>query len=206
MGTKLNLDLSSANGNISEFSKIPKGTYALSITDAEAKETKGGGNYYLALKLRVTKGAFEGRCIGHTINFMHQNKQAEEIGRDMIKQIMVQIGHNNPDFLGDTDELINGEFYADVDIESYLSSTGENRESSKIKRIVSKESKLVDGDESVNQSNTPTINKTQPSIPSFIQQKQNDAPVIKNPPIGSQPNEIPQSIGTPANVPPWMKK
>lgn len=192
--SKLNLDLSGVNGELSTFQLVPNGIYDVKVIDVELKETKAKDGGYLSIKLQVVGGEHSGKVIGENINIFNKNEKAQEIGRRKLKQMLIQIGHPNPDFLADASEILNGIFRCEIEMESYQTESGAMANASRLARIVSKDIALKNGtDESqkTRQDRTPK-EKIQPKLPPVIKEKTpteklaDEAPPVNNKPAWMQ--------------------
>lgn len=85
------------------FDPLPPGIYAAEIIESDVKETKAGTGQFVALTLRVTEGAFEGRQLWCNINFRNQNETAQKIGQQQLAELCLACGIRGP--LEDTEHL-----------------------------------------------------------------------------------------------------
>lgn len=104
-------DISDVEVNPS-FELLPPGEYRLSCLEAEVKDTKRGDGQYISATFEVI--GKPGR-IWHNFNIHNPNPKAEEIGRQQIAAWARSCGKPNA---RDTDELIECQFNAKVDVES----------------------------------------------------------------------------------------
>ena len=197
---KINLNLSTVNGDLSEFQLIPSGIYDFAIVGVDWKETKKKDGSYLSLKLQVTEGEQTGKKISQNVTVTNPSEKAVSNGLETLKQIMTQIGHPNPNHLDDTDELINGSsFRAIVEVESYSKENGSVGSKSSVSKIISKDVALRDGDENEIASTRPE--KTQPSKPPVIM-----TPAKKAPAPATPQATAPTAAAKPTAVPAWMAR
>jgi len=103
---KLNLDLSKVEVRESKTNVIPAGKYPAVIAEAEMLETKSG--HALKLFFRVTEGEFAGSVVANFMNVVNSNADTMKYALSDLKKIATYIGHKNPNFITDTDELLNG--------------------------------------------------------------------------------------------------
>ena len=104
---KLGLDLSSVEVKAaSGYNVVPTGEYDVVVSKAEIKETKSGGSM-LILGYEVQSGDQAGKTIKHTMNIVNQDPDTVRIAKEQLKRVAIATGHKNPNFVGDSDELIN---------------------------------------------------------------------------------------------------
>ena len=109
---KLGLNLASVQSeSSSKYTLHEPGTYAAKIVDAEVKETAKKDGHVLILDLQTDKG-----FIAERINLANPNAEAVRIGLSRLKTIAKFIGHKNPDFIDDTDELLYGQITINVEV------------------------------------------------------------------------------------------
>ena len=106
---ELNMNLAGFSAYSDEFELLPPGEYPVRITSAELRFPKSGGSQYLNLRYDVTDGPKKGRVLFDTINLWSNNPTAREIAARKLKSIGVAIRIANPDYIGDSDELLDGE-------------------------------------------------------------------------------------------------
>lgn len=113
---QLNQNLSGYNSYESDYELLPPGEYPVRITDGELKTPKAGGNQYLNLRYDVTDGPKKGRVLFDMLSLWSNNATAREIACRKLKSIGLAIRLPNPDYIGDTDELLNGEMIVRIGI------------------------------------------------------------------------------------------
>lgn len=86
-----------------DFSPLPDGWYAVTISEADVKSTKAGNGSYIKMRLDVTGPTHQGRVIFSNINIRNPNPKAEEIGNQQLGELMRAVGLPR---LEDTDQLI----------------------------------------------------------------------------------------------------
>lgn len=86
-----------------DFSPLPDGWYAVTISEADVKQTKAGTGSYIKMRLDVTGPSHQGRVIFSNLNLRNPNPKAEEIGAQQLGELMRAIGLPR---LEDTDQLI----------------------------------------------------------------------------------------------------
>ena len=96
-----------------DFEPIPAGWYNVSITNAEAKDTKAGNGVYISVRFDVTGPTHEGRVVFTNLNIKNPNPKAEEIGRQQLDSMMRAIGVGKVE---DTDQLVGGNCAVKVSI------------------------------------------------------------------------------------------
>jgi len=191
---EMNLNLSQVSGELSQFQRVPSGTYDLMITNVEWKENSSKTGSYLDIVFKVDSGDHAGKQFKTNITIANQSEKAVEIGHRTLKQILTQINHPNPDMLKNTSELINGQtFRANVELEAFTTKEGNIGYSSSLKQVVSKEAKLIDGVEE-SQSTRPAATPSAPSAPA--------APAAPSAPAAPA---APAAPSAPAGKAPWMK-
>lgn len=81
---------------------LSSGRYVVKVRDAEVTDTKAGTGKVLKLKLSCDQGV-----ITDNINvFSTTSSEAQRIGREQLKGMLVSSGHPNPDEPGDIKNLI----------------------------------------------------------------------------------------------------
>lgn len=95
------------------YELLPVGWYAVTIVDAELKDTKDGTGQYISLRYSVSGPTHQGRTVYGNINIKNKSIKAEEIGRADLGSLMRAIGLPR---VSDTDELLNGQLQIKVGI------------------------------------------------------------------------------------------
>lgn len=98
-----------------DFSPLPDGWYAVTVSEADVKQTKAGTGSYIKMRLDVTGPTHQGRVIFSNINLRNPNPKAEEIGQQQLGELMRAIGLPR---LEDTDQLIGRSFSVKLVIRS----------------------------------------------------------------------------------------
>jgi hypothetical protein len=86
-----------------DFSPLPDGWYAVTISEADVKTTKAGTGNYIKLRLDVTGPTHQGRVVYTNFNIRNPNPKAEEIGNQQLGELMRAVSMPR---LEDTDQLI----------------------------------------------------------------------------------------------------
>lgn len=74
------------------FEVLPKGQYAVIITDTALKETKAGEGQYLEVEYTVVEGEYENRRLWSRHNIANPNAKAEQIARQELSAICHAVG------------------------------------------------------------------------------------------------------------------
>lgn len=90
-----------------DFSPLPDGWYAVTVSEADVKATKAGTGSYIKMRLDVTGPTHQGRVVFTNINIRNPNTKAEEIGQQQLGELMRAVGLPR---LEDTDQLIGRSF------------------------------------------------------------------------------------------------
>jgi len=85
------------------FEPLPDGWYAVTVTEADVKETKARNGSYLKLRLDVTGPTHQGRVVFTMITLKNANPAAEDIGAKQLGEMMLAVGLAR---LDDSDQLI----------------------------------------------------------------------------------------------------
>ena len=101
-------------GGSGNYEPIPDGEYQLMCEEAEQRQTKAGTGYYIRAKFRVLGPSNANRIIFMNFNTHNPSAKAEEIGRRQLAGWARACGLPNA---GDSDQLINRPFSADVGTE-----------------------------------------------------------------------------------------
>lgn len=113
---QINLNLSGFNPYGDTYELLPPGEYPVRITQGDLKHAKNGSGQYLNLRYDVIDGPSKGRILFDTLSLWSQNATAREIAARRLKSIGMAIKVANPDFISDTDELLDGEMIVRVAI------------------------------------------------------------------------------------------
>lgn len=90
-----------------DFSPLPDGWYAVTVSEADVKATKAGTGSYIKMRLDVTGPTHQGRVVFTNINIRNPNTKAEDIGQQQLGELMRAVGLPR---LEDTDQLIGRSF------------------------------------------------------------------------------------------------
>jgi hypothetical protein len=94
------------------FTPVPAGRYLVEVISSEIKQTKTGKGEYIFLILRIVEGPHEGKKIFDRINFINQNKDAENIAQRALKKLCLACGVRGE--LKDTEQLHFKRFHAHI--------------------------------------------------------------------------------------------
>lgn len=95
-----------------EFDRLPDGRYLVTVSNDEQKETKSGTGTLLVLTLDVVDGEFQGRKWFQNFNIIHQNAEAETIGRQDLERLRKAAGLSG--LMENTEQLYGPQFYINV--------------------------------------------------------------------------------------------
>ena len=98
-----------------DFSPLPDGWYAVTISEADVKSTKAGTGSYIKLRLDVSGPTHQGRVVYTNFNIRNPNPKAEEIGNQQLGELMRAVAMPR---LEDTDQLIGALLTIKVAIET----------------------------------------------------------------------------------------
>lgn len=116
-----------------DFDPIPEGEYELKVERVSLKENSRGTGYLLKFMFAIEAPDQVGRTVwSDNMNIIHQNDQAEEIGKQQYKRFLLATGRDaEPDsFEGHIGDRVIGT----VRHEEYRSN-GEQRTAEKVKRF-----------------------------------------------------------------------
>lgn len=74
------------------FVDVPPGDYMMQIVANDEGAIKNGNGRFLNLRWQVLEGEFENQCVFQWINYIHNNPQAQEIGKGTIAKICDAVG------------------------------------------------------------------------------------------------------------------
>jgi hypothetical protein len=94
------------------FTPVPAGRYLVEVISSEIKKTKNGNGEFIFLILRIVDGPHEGQKIFDRINFINQNKDAENIAQRALKKLCLACGVRGE--LTDTEQLHFKRFHAHI--------------------------------------------------------------------------------------------
>lgn len=102
---KLGIDLTNVK-TMSSRVVVPTGNYPARISGAEVKETNGKNGHYLQVDFQISAGEHKGTNLTQRLNINNPNPEATRIGLQQLKTIATVGGHQNPNYIGDTNELV----------------------------------------------------------------------------------------------------
>ena len=76
----------------SNFDVLPKGEYVAQIIDASVSQPKSGNGYGINFTWQITEGEYENRYAWQRITFQHSSNQAQQIGRQQLKDLCEATG------------------------------------------------------------------------------------------------------------------
>jgi hypothetical protein len=76
------------------FELLPQDRYEAQIASAKAGPTKNGKGYAVTLNWSITKGDYENRTVFQSILIQHESAEAQKIGRQKFKDVLVALGIN----------------------------------------------------------------------------------------------------------------
>jgi hypothetical protein len=86
-----------------DFSPVPAGDYPAKVVDTEAVETLNR-DYRLKITWEVTDGQYSGRKVFDSL-MLSGSVEAVKVGEARLKAMAIALGHQNPDHIGDSEEL-----------------------------------------------------------------------------------------------------
>lgn len=125
------------------FDLLPKGEYEVQVEKAEVQDTKDGEGKYIAIELTVVGEECNGRKVFEMFNVVNKSEKAENIGKGMLKQLIVASGADIEVFT-DADQLIGLEMSAKVVIKK---GTGDYDDKNEVKKYFASEGDAVGGEE-----------------------------------------------------------
>ena len=182
---QLGIDLTAVetqSGNV----VVPTGTYPMEIVGVEPKETSKKTGWMLEVSYKITAGDHAGKTIKERLNVQNQSADATRIGLSQLKTILTAGKHANPNYIGDTNEMIG------LKLNLYVEEV----------------------DSTFTNKNNETINTTQNNIKAYYEYNEADAqseakkepPATSAPttaapnPFAAAPAPIPAAAPTPAPV------
>ncbi len=96
-----------------DFMSLPAGDYHVRITQADIQPTRAGDGQLIKLRLDVIGPTHQGRVLFTYLNIQNRNAEAERIGRQELRSLMVATGLTQ---LVDTDQLINHQLTVKVKV------------------------------------------------------------------------------------------
>ncbi len=97
-----------------DFSPLPKGLYAVTITESEIKPTSNGNGTLLTLKLVVDEGKYRNRILFDNLCVQHTNLTAQGIAQTRLKQICEAVSVKK---LQDTSQIHDKALMVNLDVE-----------------------------------------------------------------------------------------
>jgi hypothetical protein len=76
----------------SNYDVLPKGEYVAQVIDASVSQPKSGDGYGINLTWQITEGEYENRYAWQRITFQHSSNQAQQIGRQQLKDLCEATG------------------------------------------------------------------------------------------------------------------
>jgi hypothetical protein len=76
----------------SQFNVLPKGEYVAQVIDVKVSPHSTGDGYGINLTWQICEGEHENRCVFQHITFQHSSAQAQQIGRQQLKDLCVATG------------------------------------------------------------------------------------------------------------------
>lgn len=122
------------------YSPVPAGKYKLALVKAERKAARKEGNYYLNCQFIIVKGEYKKRTVFHMFNLENTTEQAQEIGRNQLKEMMMACGVKSLKDMWSVDKLLNKPFDAVIGIEK----SDEYGDRNKINRFVFDKEEMPD--------------------------------------------------------------
>lgn len=102
---KTGLDLTDAKV-LGSRTVLPTGVYNVRAVGMEMKENSTKTGSYLATEFEVLDGEHKGSVVSTMYNIVHNNPDAQSIGRNQLKSMLTAGQHPSPNLLKDTDEVI----------------------------------------------------------------------------------------------------
>lgn len=96
-----------------DFTPIPAGEYVMQVTKTELKQTSRGG-ICLKVQFDIIEPAYQGRKLFANFNIRNSSAEAERIGRQQLKALVIA-GHVQEPFQ-DSDQLLGATVKASVTI------------------------------------------------------------------------------------------
>lgn len=169
---------------------VPAGKYEVEIVEVEMKENESTKNWRMDIFMRIISGDQAGKIVRDMLNPYHSNAEAQRISLSRIKGILFKIGHNNPEALADTDEMIGGKLIVDVIEDSFTNNEGEIIETNKIKKVHAADNAA------------PVATPAAPKSPAKKAPAKKAPAASPNKPAASTPAK---AAPAPGKIAPWMK-
>lgn len=127
------LDLSTVKMPSNE--PLQDGTYMVQVESAEVKETKSKDGKYINLWFKVIDGEDKGRKVSAMFNIENKSTQAEEIGQQQLKSLLISAGRTTPESqkLNSVNDLVG----LKVAIATGLKKNNQGKEWPQVKKIMS---------------------------------------------------------------------
>lgn len=97
-----------------EYDPIPEGDYILRVSETDIKDTKDGTGKYVKVVFDVVAPSHQGRKIFANFNIFNSSADAERIGKQQLKSLVIAGKVQEP--LRDTDQLVGATVRAKVAI------------------------------------------------------------------------------------------
>jgi len=131
---QVQLDLSTVEAEReSTVDLLPAGSYISQIVSVEGKETNSKQGHYFEVLFKVLEGEHKDKRFKDRLNIVHSNQDTSRISQARLKGILAKGGHKNPNYLGNTDEMVNLVVEARLEIKDYIDKSGEARKSNDVK-------------------------------------------------------------------------
>jgi hypothetical protein len=95
---------------------VPAGRYEIEVRTAEVATSRNSGNDMIKLVLSISSGPYMDKWIYDQM-MLTGTLDSITAGKRRMKELLTSIGHPNPDYLDDTDELVGGKCWAQVAID-----------------------------------------------------------------------------------------
>jgi hypothetical protein len=203
----LQLDLQSV-ALMSSRVVVPTGNYPVRITKSELKETKAKGGYYIEVDFTIQAGEHKGTAISDRLNIHNSNQDTVRIALQKLKTIATVGGHKNPNFVGDTSELLNLglNIYVEENETSFTGKDGTEVETTEntIKAFYEYSEEALSSSPKKEKASAKTVEAPAPWSPPFEQNAAPTAPPVQAPAAPAAPAPAP-SAAPAASAFPWMQ-
>ncbi|GJD31446.1 hypothetical protein PMNALOAF_2705 [Methylobacterium adhaesivum] len=116
----------------SGFEPMPVGDYEVQIVEADVAPAKSGKGTVLSYKAEVISPAeFTGRTVFERLNIRHDNPVAQKIGQEQLSALCRATGVRQ---VTNTDQLLYQPFWANLGVENYKASNGDDRSRNIVKK------------------------------------------------------------------------
>ena len=103
---KMNLDLTGIEVTENTFEELPLGTYHGTVTDAEVKESKTPGNFYVNTTFTIDDGEHAGKKEWWMCNFRNSNPDTQKWAAEDLRRLANYNGKGDNFNLEDSDMLV----------------------------------------------------------------------------------------------------